>query len=1375
MSILSWNSQGLGRPQDLTVQRLMEMRKKHFPEILFLMETMNIRNVLVDIQVWLGYDRVFTVDPVGRCGGLALLWKKGVEVNFLSVDKNLLDLRVNMGASSFFVSCVYGNPNSSLRYQVWEKLIRIGILRKDCWCMVGDFNEILHNGEKLGGPRKSEASFVDFGNMLSACGMVELSSTGNGFTWSGRRMDLWIQCKLDRCFGNKDWFKTFPASNQAFLEKKGSDHRPVLVSLVSSQDTYRGSFRFDKRMLHKPLVKEAIVTAWMASSTFFGQTIFQRLRRCRKALSNWKRENVTNAQTKINSIQQEIELEHAAIFPSFARMAILKRDMVLAHREEESFWSQKSRQKWMHSGDKNTKYFHASVKAERNKNGLEKLVDDDGTSHCSEASKGDVAARYFQKLFSSSYPATNDLLFFQDFVPRVSIEMNNSLCAEVTNEEVKAAVFSIKPSSAPGSDGMTGFFFQQYWDIVGDQVIAEVLRFFKHGEFQSEWNLTQLCLIPKKVNASKMVDLRPISLCSVMYKIISKILVSRLKPLLTDIVSPNQSAFVEERLISDNILIAHEIVHGLRTHNAISKDFLAIKTDMSKAFDRVEWSYLKALLSALGFRDSWVDLIMTCVTTVSYTILINGQAFGLVKPRRGLRQGDPISPFLFVLCTEGLTHLLNKAELDGRINGVQFSQQGPSIHHLLFADDTLFVCKAEVSQCETIQEILNIYGKATGQIINKDKSSITFGAKVAVADKEIIQSLLMITNEGGAGTYLGLPECFSGSKKDMLEYINDRLKNKLSGWFARTLSQGGKEILIKSVAMAMPVYAMSCFKLPKATCTALSSAISSFWWSTMENKKKIHWVAWDKMCLPKDLGGFGFKDIEVFNQALLAKQAWRLLHNPSCLFSLFFKSRYFSEIPFLQAATGSRPSFAWKSILHGRSLLEKGLRLCIGDGESTSVWSGQWLFDGRMRAPLMKNIFVDLDLKVFQLIDPHSKTWDPDILQDLFFQNDIDIISAIMPVVSGSDFWCWLHNKSGDYSVRSGYWLGSKDHNNDIFRNASALPSINPIKDLIWNTLAPSKIKIFMWKAISGAIPVADKLASRGIHTDQRCQLCGHEGETINHILFVCTLARQIWALSDIPSPENGFGGHSLLHNFHFILILSKSPSILREKRRSIPWILWILWKNRNHIVFEGLAFLVQDMVGKIQEDASQWFLAQQVEEDERVLISLSSQISKPFWRPPEKPWLKCNLASSWDSVKKQGGAAWVLRNSHGSVLLHSRTSFANMASKNEAELHCWLWSIESMSSLKVRNVCFAVESKDLMQAVLRPAAWPSFKFQSEILRRALQPISNWKLCSEDRKANKGANLIAKSVTNEDRRQSYVASGYPFWLKDLFTEEMCVT
>lgn len=212
-------------------------------------------------------------------------------------------------------------------------------------------------------------------------------------------------------------------------------------------------------MLHKPLFRDSIINAWHDSSSAFGQSVFQSLRRCRKALSNWKRENVTNAQSKINKIQEEIEYQHAAIHPSFSRMATLKREMLLAHREEESFWSQKSRHGWLHSGDKNTKYFHASVKAERNKNGLDKLIDEDGFTHCSEASKGDVAARYFNKLFSSSYPVEADHQFFQEFEPRVTVDMNDSLCAIVPKEELKASFFSIKPSSVLGADGMTGCFF----------------------------------------------------------------------------------------------------------------------------------------------------------------------------------------------------------------------------------------------------------------------------------------------------------------------------------------------------------------------------------------------------------------------------------------------------------------------------------------------------------------------------------------------------------------------------------------------------------------------------------------------------------------------------------------------------------------------------------------------------------------------------------------------------------------------------------------------------------------------------------------------------------------------------------------------------
>jgi len=197
-------------------------------------------------------------------------------------------------------------------------------------------------------------------------------------------------------------------------------------------------------------------------------------------------------------------------------------------------------------------------------------------------------------------------------------------------------------------------------------------------------NETHIRLIPKGSGPRWVADYRPIALCNTHYKIIAKILSHRLKPLLPDLISVSQSAFVAGRAIGDNVLITHETLHYLRTSEAKKYCSMAVKTDMSKAYDRMEWGFVRAVLLQLGFDQQWVSWVMSCIESVSYTFLVNGSPQGAVKPSRGIRQGDPLSSYIFILCTEVLSTLCDKALLDGTLSGVRVSRASPAINHLLF-------------------------------------------------------------------------------------------------------------------------------------------------------------------------------------------------------------------------------------------------------------------------------------------------------------------------------------------------------------------------------------------------------------------------------------------------------------------------------------------------------------------------------------------------------------------------------------------------------------------------------------------------------------------------------------------------------------------
>ena len=320
--------------------------------------------------------------------------------------------------------------------------------------------------------------------------------------------------------------------------------------------------------------------------------------------------------------------------------------------------------------------------------------------------------------------------------------MNHVLTSRFEEWEVLKALKQMAPMKAPGLDGMPPLFFQHFWPMIEGDVTLSVLSWLNSGTISHPLNHTFITLIPKKKNPSLVSDYHPISLCNVLYKIFAKVLANRLKIFLNFVINKNQSAFAKGRLISDNILIAFETLHCIKNYNSSASGFMVLKLDMSKAYDRVEWVFLENVMRKMGFSERWIGLIMVCVRLVTYSILVNGEPKEEIQPSRGLRQGDPFSPFLFLLCTEGLHGLINKAANNGDIHGFSLCKRGPKLTHLFFADDSLLFCRANSEECSKVLELLSVYEEVSGQKLNREKTTLFFSNAVTEANSQIIKGIL---------------------------------------------------------------------------------------------------------------------------------------------------------------------------------------------------------------------------------------------------------------------------------------------------------------------------------------------------------------------------------------------------------------------------------------------------------------------------------------------------------------------------------------------------------------------------------------------------------------------------------------------------------
>lgn len=345
-----------------------------------------------------------------------------------------------------------------------------------------------------------------------------------------------------------------------------------------------------------------------------------------------------------------------------------------------------------------------------------------------------------------------------DQIPKVVTPENNAfLMRPISRAEIKKVVDDLGALKAPGPYGLNGLFYQKHWEVVQEDVCNVVTNFFLQGIFPSEINETVVSLIPKIPNPESISHLRPISCCNFIFKVISKIIVLRLKNFMGGWITPNQSAFVGGHLIQDNLLIAHEVFHDLKGKSRNSRNNIAVKLDMSKAYDRVEWDFLKQALISYGFDVGWVDLVMKLVTSVSYKYKVNGYLSQVLIPQRGLRQGDPLSPYLFIMVADVLSHMLIKAQEHNHIQGIGWGEQGPVLTHLFFADDALLFAKPSPQEVYQLVRILNLYSEASGQKINVTKSSLICGKFVSPLLKHSLARILNMDLWENPGKYLGLP------------------------------------------------------------------------------------------------------------------------------------------------------------------------------------------------------------------------------------------------------------------------------------------------------------------------------------------------------------------------------------------------------------------------------------------------------------------------------------------------------------------------------------------------------------------------------------------------------------------------------------------
>ncbi|KAJ1686499.1 hypothetical protein LUZ63_017889 [Rhynchospora breviuscula] len=714
-----------------------------------------------------------------------------------------------------------------------------------------------------------------------------------------------------------------------------------------------------------------------------------------------------------------------------------------------------------------------------------------------------------------------------------------------TEQEIHRAVMRLADNKASGPDGIPNEFCKLHWTIM-KPVLMAIFEELYAGTLQlDKLNFAHIILLPK-------------------------VLALRLQPFLPSLVSSSQTGFLKGRLISENFIVARELAHHITSNNIPA---VLLKLDFFKTFDSVDWDFLFSVLTTRGFPPNFISRIKLSLTTATSAVLVNGMLGPTFSHKRGLRQGDPISPFLFLLAADVLSRMLQATALT---LDTTLSHKVTSPFFLLqYADDTLVFSSAEGHTLRALHLTLQLFQNVSGLTVNATKSSF-IPSNISDEACNLIVQLFQFQQADFPLHYLGLPLTVARPGRDCFQPLLDKIERKLAGWKGRLLSRSGRLVLVSSVLSSIPSYAMSSFFLPNWLVDAIDKARKRFLWGTdTSGRQKIHLIAWNRICLPKSHGGLGLLDFKLHNRALLLRWIWKLY---TCRQSLWFAlaSNLFSakrgcNSPALWVNGGS---FFWRDLRSLFPLLQLSTRVTVQSGVDTSFWFDNWggkplsfLVKGIVRPPKSRLCLKDglqhaaLLLPLPRLLETHS------------------ILARAPTVLSPGrkDTIRWRWSSYGRFSVATTYKCWSTARKLGLPLN------------WIWKLKAPPSLKLFLYLLSNDRLLTRQQLSKRGIQTQGGCAFCDTDFlEDSLHLFFGCPFSAQLrLRLHTLYNTSAVIPSYSTKE---VVLFLFKSNTLNDFQLTLLTTSLYALWLERNNRTFRNFSRSVAGLVEWIIVEARSYF-----------------------------------------------------------------------------------------------------------------------------------------------------------------------------------------